>query len=126
MTRFKELLREPALVIDAFESGLVLAIAFGLFHLTGAAQRDLVALFIAVLAVGKGFTTKPFPPTVIPDFGRAAFVFFGSVHLTHLTADQITLVATFLGTMTTLIATNRISPVNPAPVKVKAARKTAE
>jgi len=117
MNRIKELVREPALVIDALESGLVLAVALGLFSLTGEAQRDLVALFITILAVGKGFMTRPFPPTVIPDLGRAAFVFFGSVHLTHLTADQITLVATFLGTITTLIATNRISPVTPPPVK---------
>lgn len=109
--KVKELIRDPALLIDAVESGIVLAVALGMFHLSGESQRDLVAAVIAVLAVVKGFSTKPFPVTVIPDFGRAALVFFCSVHVTHLTADQITLVATFLGTITTLMARGQITPV---------------
>ena len=118
ITRLRELLREPALLVDAFESGVVLAVALGLFHLTGESQRDLIALFIATLAVAKGALTHPFPVTVIPDVGRAALVFFGSVHLTHLTADQITLVATFLGTLMTLLQRPQITPaIEPAPPK---------
>lgn len=110
MDRLRLLLREPALLIDAFESGVVLAVALGLFNLHGEQQRDLIALFIAVLAAVKGFTTKPFPVTVIPDLGRAALVFFGSIQLTHLNADQITLVATFLGTVMALLARPQITP----------------
>lgn len=111
MDRIKLLLREPALLIDAFESGVVVAVALGLFNLHGEQQRDLIALFIAVLAVIKGFSTKPFPVTVIPDLGRAALVFFCSVQVTHLTADQITLVATFLGTLMTLLQRAQVTPV---------------
>lgn len=115
LDRIKTLLREPALLIDAFESAVVLAVALGLFHLTGEAQRDLIALFIAVLAVGKGILTHPFPVTVVPDLGRAALVFFGSVQLTHLTADQITLVVTFLGTLMTLLQRAQVTPtIEPA------------
>lgn len=110
MDRLKLLIREPALLIDAFESVVVVAVALGLFGLSGEAQRDLIALFIAVLAVAKGVLTKPFPVTVVPDLGRAALVFFGSVGLTHLSADQITLVATMLGTVTTLLSRAQITP----------------
>jgi hypothetical protein len=117
MDRLRLLAREPALLIDAFESAVVLAVALGLFHLTGESQRDLIALFIAVLAVVKGFTTHPFPVTVVPDLGRAALVFFGSVQLTHLTADQITLVATFLGTLMVLLQRAQITPANDAIIR---------
>ena len=110
MDRLKLLIREPALLIDAFESVVVVAVALGLFGLSGEAQRDLIALFIALLALLKGFLTKPFPVTVIPDLGRAALVFFGSVGLTHLSVDQITLVATMLGTVTTLLSRAQITP----------------
>ena len=54
MDRLKLLIREPALLIDAFESVVVVAVALGLFGLSGEAQRDLIALFIAVLAVRGG------------------------------------------------------------------------
>lgn len=110
MDRLKLLIREPALLIDAFESVVVVAVALGLFGLSGEAQRDLIALFIALLALAKGFLTRPFPVTVVPDLGRAALVFFGSVGLTHLSADQITLVATMLGTVTTLLSRAQITP----------------
>lgn len=112
MDRLRLLLREPALLIDAFESGVVVAVALGLFSLHGEQQRDLIALFIAVLALLKGITTKPFPVTVIPDLGRAALVFFGSVSLIHLNADQITLLVTFLGTLMTLLQRAQITPTN--------------
>lgn len=118
MNRFRVLIREPALIIDAFESGVVMAVALGLFSLHGEQQRDLIAAFIALLAVVKGFSTKPFPVTVIPDFGRAALVFFGSIQLTHLNADQITIVVTFLGTVMTLMQRAQITPVADPVVKL--------
>lgn len=110
MDKFKALIREPALLIDAFESAVVFAIAMGLFSLSGDQQTNTVALFIAVLAVAKGFLTQPFPVTVITDLGRAAVVWSVSLGFLHWTADQITITVTFIGTLMTLIQRAQISP----------------
>jgi len=110
MERMKALVRDPALLLDLVESAIVLAVALGMLHITGAQQRYTIAVVIAVLALGKGFLTHPFPVTTVPDFGRALLVCFGSYGITHLTADQITLVATFLGTLTTVVARGQITP----------------
>lgn len=110
MDRIKALIREPALLLDAFESAVVVAVALGLFNITGDQQRYIIGAFIAVLALAKGFTTKPFPVTVIPGLGRALLVLVGSFGLIHLNADQITLLVTFLGTLTSLVARAQITP----------------
>lgn len=110
MDKFKALIREPALLIDAFESAVVFAIAMGLFSLSGDQQTNTVALFIAVLAVAKGFLTQPFPVTVITDLGRAAVVWSVSLGFLDWTADQVTICVTFLGTLMTLIQRSQISP----------------
>lgn len=115
--RIKSILRDPALLVDLLESLLVVLLAVGIIHVTGEQQRYIVAVLIAVLAVVKGFSTKPFPVTVIPDLGRALLVAVGSFGLVHLTADQVTILATFLGTITTLIARGQITPIyDPAPL----------
>ncbi len=111
-SRLKLLLREPALLIDVVETAIVVAVSLGLFSLSGESQRYLIALVIALLGLVKGFSTKPFPVTVVPDLGRAALVFFGSVNLIHLDADQITLLVTFLGTLMTLLQRAQITPVS--------------
>jgi len=110
MDKFKSLIREPALLIDAFESAVVFFIAMGLFSLSGDQQTNTVALFIAVLAVAKGFLTQPFPVTVITDLGRAAVVWSVSLGFLNWTADQVTIAATFLGTLMTLIQRAQITP----------------
>jgi hypothetical protein len=108
--RFKALVREPALLLDAFESFVVVAIALGLFSLSGDQQTNLVALFIAILAVAKGFLTKPFPVMVLTDLGRSGVVFCVSLGVLHWTPDQVTVVVTFLGTLTTLVGSIRTTP----------------
>lgn len=110
MDKFKALIREPALLIDAFESAVVFFIAMGLFALSGDQQTNTVALFIAVLAVAKGFLTRPFPVTVITDLGRAAVVWSVSLGYLDWTADQVTIAATFLGTLMTLVQRAQITP----------------
>lgn len=110
MDRLKALIREPALLIDAFESLVVVLVALGLFGISGDQQTNLIALFIAVLAVGKGVLTHPFPVTVLPDFGRAALVFCVSMNILNWTPDQVTLVATFLGTLMTVVQRAQITP----------------
>lgn len=110
MERTKALLREPALLIDAFESLVVVLIALGLFSLHGDAQTNLVALFIAVLALVKGFFTRPFPVTVIPDLGRAGLVFCVSLGVLKWSPDQVTVLVTFLGTLMTVVQRAQITP----------------
>jgi hypothetical protein len=110
MDRLKALVREPALLIDAFESLVVVCIALGLFNLTGDQQTNTVALFIAILAFAKGFLTHPFPVTVVPDLGRAALVFCVSLGLLKWSPDQVTVVVTFLGTAMTLVQRSQITP----------------
>ena len=110
MDKIKALIREPALLLDAFETFVVMAIALGLFSLSGDQQTNLVALFIALLGVAKGFLTQPFPVTVITDFGRAAIVFSVSLGLLKWSPDQVTVVVTFLGTLMTLVQRSQITP----------------
>ena len=110
MDKIKALIREPALLIDAFESAVVFFIAMGFFALSGDQQTNTVALFIAVLALAKGFLTQPFPVTVITDLGRAAVVWSVSLGFLDWTADQVTIAATFLGTLMTLIQRSQITP----------------
>jgi hypothetical protein len=110
MERVKALVREPALLIDAFESLVVVLIALGVLGLHGDAQTNLVALFIAVLALVKGFFTRPFPVTVIPDLGRAALVFCVSLGVLKWSPDQVTVLVTFLGTLMTVVQRAQITP----------------
>lgn len=110
MDRLRSLLREPALLVDAFESLVVVLVALGFLGLHGDTQTNLIAVFIALLALLKGFLTKPFPVTVVPDFGRALLVFCVSLGVLHFTADQVTLLATFLGTLMTVVQRAQITP----------------
>jgi hypothetical protein len=110
MDKIKALIREPALLVDAFESAVVFFIAMGLFSLSGDQQTNTVAVFIALLALLKGFLTQPFPVTVITDLGRAAVVWSVSLGLLSWTPDQVTITVTFLGTLMTLIQRAQITP----------------
>lgn len=110
MDRLKALIREPALLLDAFESVVVFAVAVGLLGLSGDQQTNLIAVFIALLAVAKGVLTKPFPVMVLADFGRALLVFCVSLGVLNLTADQVTITATMLGTVLTVVARGQITP----------------
>lgn len=107
---FKLLLREPALLLDAVETGLVLLVALGL-SISGDQQNYIVAAIIAVIAVLKAWSTHPFPVTLVTDLSRAAFVLAASFGLHMLTPDRIAIVVTFIGTLFTLIQRMQISPV---------------
>lgn len=110
MDRLKALIREPALLLDAFESIVVFAVALGLFSLSGDQQTNLIAVFIALLAVAKGALTQPFPVMVLVDLGRAALVFCVSLGVLNWTADQVTVAVTMLGTVLTVVARGQVTP----------------
>lgn len=111
MDRIKLVLREPALLIDALETGLVLLVALG-FSLSDTAQTDIVAAVIAAAGLLKGLTTHPWPVTVFTDFTRAALVLAFDFGLEWASPDRVALVATFVGTVITVIARAQIAPVN--------------
>lgn len=108
MNRLQSLAREPALLIDAAETGLILLVAFGL-GLGGDQQSYIVAAIVAALGLVKGFTTSPFPVVVLTDLGRAVLVLAASFGLA-VSPDQIAIAVTFLGTLTTLVARGQITP----------------
>ncbi len=113
MNRFRELLREPALLIDLTETVVVLVVAFGI-GLTGDQQTYIVAAVVALLGLGKGLLTRPFAVPLLTDAARAVLVLAASFGV-GLSADQIALIATGLGTVVTLIARGQVSPaVEPA------------
>ncbi len=110
MNRLKDILREPALLIDAVETGLILLVAFGL-NWSGDQQAYIVAAIVAIVGVAKGFTTRPFAVSLITDLGRAVLVLAASFGL-NVSGDQIAIAITFLGTLTTLVGRAQITPTN--------------
>lgn len=106
--RLRELVREPALLIDLTETLVVLLVAFGV-GLSGDQQTYMVAAVVAVLGLAKGALTRPFAVTLVTDAARAVLVLAASFGI-GLTADQIALIATALGTVVTLVARGQITP----------------
>ena len=104
--RLRELVREPALLIDLVETLVVLVVAFGV-GLSGDQQTYIVVAVVAVLGALKGLTTRPFAVTLLVDAARAVLVLAASFGV-GLTADQIALIATALGTVVTLVARGQI------------------
>lgn len=115
MTRFKELVREPALLIDLAETLVLLVVAFGL-GLSGDQQNYIVAAVVAGLGLVKALATRPFMVAALTDFGRAALVLLASFGV-GLTADQIALTVTALGLVTTVIIRGQITPVGSPVVE---------
>lgn len=111
MTRLKALVREPALLIDLAETLVVILVAYGIADWDKEQQGYLVAAVIALAAVGKGFSTRPFPVTVLTDATRAILVVAASVFGAGLSADQIALTATLVGTLFSVVARAQITPV---------------
>ncbi len=110
MSRLRELVREPALIIDIVETGLIMLVAFGL-DWSHDQQAYVIAALVAIAGVGKAITTSPFPVTLITDAGRAVLVLGASFGLS-VSVDQIALIVTFLGTLMTLVARAQITPVS--------------
>lgn len=106
--RFNVLLREPALLLDAVETGLVLLVALGL-PLGHDQETYIVALVVAVIGVFKGFSTRPFPVHLVTDLSRAVLVLVASFGL-NLPPDKIAIIVTFIGTLTTLVGSIRTTP----------------
>ena len=130
MGRLGALIREPAVLIDAFESLIIVLVALGGFSLSNDQQANIIAAFIAILAFLKGWLTKPFPVTVVPDLGRALLCVCVSLGILHLTGDQVTLLATFLGTLMTVVQraqiTPRYDPLDPGSPAVTPAAPAAQ
>lgn len=117
MSRFRDLVREPALLIDLGETLVVFLVAFGIGGLTGDDQTYLVAAVVAVVGLLKAMTTRPFAVTALTDATRALLVCAAAVWGVGLSADQIAVAATLVGTLATLIARAQITPRNdPQPV----------
>lgn len=108
MTRFKELIREPALLIDLAETLVLMVVAFGV-GLSGDQQTYIVAAVIGLIGLLKGFMTRPFPPAALTDFGRAALALFASFGV-GLSADQIALIVTALGLITSIVLRGQVTP----------------
>ena len=108
-SRLQAIVREPALIIDAVETLLVLFVSLGA-NIHGDQQTYIVAFVIALAGLIKGFSTRPFPVSVIPDFTRAGLVLAVSFGLNWFTNDQIALIATFTGTLMTLLMRGQITP----------------
>jgi len=119
MDRIKTLIREPALLIDLAETLVVLAVAFGI-HLSNTQETNIIAAIVAALGLGKAFMVHPFAPGVIVDFGRAALMLGVSFGL-NVTADQSALIITALGTLTTIVLTTRVTPVNDPVIAAQGA-----
>lgn len=119
MERLKELIREPALLIDLGETLVLLVVAFGI-GLSGDQQTYIVAAIVAVLGLLKGFMTRPFPPSAVTDFGRAGLALFASFGV-GLTADQIALIVTALGLITTVVLRGQITPAHDPVIDVRGA-----
>lgn len=112
----KGLIREPALLIDLAETVVIALVAFG-FALSGDQQNYIVAAVVAALGLAKAFLTRPFAVAALTDFGRAALVLLASFGV-GLTADQIAVLVTLLGTVTTVVIRAQITP-NNSPVVVR-------
>lgn len=108
--RLRELIREPALLIDLVETLVVLLVAFGV-TLSGDQQTYIVAAVVALLGLAKGLLTRPFAVTLLTDAARAVLVLAASFGV-GLSADQIAVIATGLGTIVTLIARGQITPTS--------------
>lgn len=119
MNRLKELVREPALLIDLAETLVLMVIAFGV-GLSGDQQTYIVAATIGAIGLAKGFMTTPFPPACLTDFGRAALALFASFGV-GLSADQITLIVTALGLVTSIILRGQVSPASDPVIDVTGA-----
>lgn len=119
MSRFKELVREPALLIDLTETLVLMVVAFGL-GLSGDQQNYIVAAVVALLGLLKASMTRPFAVAFLTDFGRAALVLLASFGV-GLSADQIALIITALGTVTTVAIRGQITPTKSPVVKADGA-----
>lgn len=110
MSRFKELIREPALLIELASVGVLMLVAFGV-GLSGDQQTYIIAAIVALLGLLKAFLTRPFVVAFLTDFARAGLVVAASFGV-GLTADQIALSVTFLGIITTVIIRGQITPTH--------------
>jgi hypothetical protein len=115
MTRFKELVREPALLIDLAETLVLMLVAFGL-GLSGDQQTYIVAAVIAGLGLIKASMTRPFAVAALTDFGRVALCLLASFGV-GLTADQIALSVTALGLLTSVILRGQVTPTSSPVVE---------
>lgn len=106
---FRLILREPALLLDAVETALVLMVALGL-ALSGDQQNYIIAVIIGLIGVAKAWATTPFPVTLITDLSRAIFVLAATFGVSFLTPDKTAIIVTFIGTFVTLVQRMQITP----------------
>lgn len=108
MDRFKEFVREPALIIEVFSLFVVTLVSFGI-GLRGDQQTYIVAAFVALLGLLKAFLTRPFAVAFLTDFIRAGLILAASFGAA-LTADQISQVSMLIGLVTTVVIRGQITP----------------
>lgn len=115
MTRFKELIREPALLIEIVSLVVVTVVSFGV-GLHGDQQTYIVAAFVALLGLLKAFLTRPFVVAFLTDFIRAGLILAASFGVA-LSADQISQLAMLVGLVTTVIIRGQITPTQSPVVE---------
>lgn len=108
MDRFKELVREPALLIEIVSLIVVTIVSFGV-GLKGDQQTYIVAAFVALLGLLKAFLTRPFVVAFLTDFIRVGLILAASFGVA-LSADQISQVSMLIGLITTVIIRGQITP----------------
>lgn len=108
MNRFRQLVREPALLIEIVSLLVVTLVSFGI-GLKGDQQTYIVAAFVALMGLLKAFLTRPFAVAFLTDFIRAALVLAASFGVT-LSADQISQFSMLVGLITTVVIRGQITP----------------
>lgn len=108
MDRFKELVREPALLIEIVSLIVVTVVSFGV-GLKGDQQTYIVAAFVALMGLLKAFLTRPFVVAFLTDFIRAGMILAASFGVA-LSADQISQLAMLVGLITTVVIRAQITP----------------
>lgn len=108
MSRLKELVREPALLIEIASSVVLMLVAFGV-GLNGDQQTYIVAAVVALLGLLKALLTRPFVVAFLTDCLRALLVLAASFGVA-VTADQIAMVTMVTGLVMTAIIRGQITP----------------
>ncbi|MCM0622346.1 hypothetical protein [Nocardioides bruguierae] len=102
--------REPALLLDAVETALVLLVALGV-ALTDDQTAAITAVIMAAIALLKGWATRPFEVALLVDGARSVLVLVMTFGV-GLSPEFIAVATTFVGTFTTLVMRGQISPAN--------------
>lgn len=108
MDRLKTLVREPAILLSLGENLIALLVVLQV-PLSHDQQATLFAVLVALIGLAKGVLTHPFAVHFVTDLARAVLVCAVAFGL-HMSADDTTVIVTFVGTVVALIGSIRTTP----------------